>query len=204
MLRWWNGRRFRIGTHPRNNQLRSMLVSSSHRVLNLGSGLKPVPGAVNLDVTSATNPDVVHDLNIAPWPFPAGSFDEIHARDVIEHLDDILLTMEEIHRVARPGAIVRITVPHYSCANAFTDPTHRHYFSIFSFHYFTGENEFPFYTAAKFRRRSSQIIFHPTVINKIVWRLAARWPEAYERRWAWIMPAWFLSFELEVVKPSKP
>lgn len=159
---------------------------------------------MNLDVTSATNPDVVHDLNIAPWPFPAGSFDEIHAKDVIEHLDDILLTMEEIHRVARPGAIIRITVPHYSCANAFTDPTHRHYFSIFSFHYFTGENEFPFYTAAKFRRRSSQIVFHPTVVNKIVWRLAARWPEAYERRWAWIMPAWFLSFELEVVKRSEP
>jgi len=180
-----------------------MSVTTSRRILNLGSGFKPVPGAVNLDVTSATNPDVVHDLNVAPWPFEADSFDEIHAKDVIEHLDNILQTMEEIHRVGRPGAVVQITVPHFSCSNAFTDPTHRHYFGIFSFHYFTGENEFPFYTSARFRCRASQIVFHPTLLNKIIWRLAARWPAEYERRWAWIMPAWFLSFELEVVKPSQ-
>lgn len=26
------------------------------------------------------------------------------------------------------------------------------------------------------------------------------WPLAYEQRWAWILPAWFLSVDLEVVK----
>jgi len=37
-------------------------------------------------------------------------------------------------------------------------------------------------------------------VNKLVRRLANRYPAAYERRWTWIFPAWFLYFELEVVK----
>jgi hypothetical protein len=37
-------------------------------------------------------------------------------------------------------------------------------------------------------------------VNKLVWRLARRAPAAYERRYAWMFPAWFLSFELVVIK----
>ena len=172
------------------------------RVLNLGSGLKPIPGAVNVDITAATRPDVVHNLNTVPWPFDVNTFEEVIAKDVIEHLDDILVTMEEIHRIAKANAVVRVTVPHFSSANAFTDPTHKHYFGRSSFHYFTGENTFSFYTKARFRRRSAQIIFRPTLVNKLLWRLAARWPDEYERRWAWIFPAWFISVELEVIKDA--
>ena len=169
-------------------------------VLNLGSGNKRIDGAVNLDITPDTSPDVVHDLDQAPWPFEADTFSEVAANDVIEHLANILTTMEEIHRVCRNGAIVRITVPHFSCSNAFTDPTHRHYFGLFSFNYFTGENEFGFYSRCRFRTRVRKVFFHPGLLNKLIWRLANRHPESYERRWAWMFPAWFLYFELEVVK----
>ena len=172
------------------------------RILHLGSGLKPIPGAVNVDLCASTRPDVVHDLNVRPWPFEQNAFDEVAAYDVIEHLDDVVATMEEIHRVSADGAVVKVTVPHFSSSNAFTDITHRHYFSAFSFHYFTGENEFPFYTAARFRRRVSNVIFTASPVNRIVRKVANTWPAAYERRWAWIFPAWFLYFELQVVKPA--
>jgi hypothetical protein len=169
-------------------------------VLNLGCGRKHVSGALNLDLSPDTNPDCVYDLNVLPWPFPDDHFNEVLAYDLIEHLGDTIRTLEEIHRICRNGAVVRITLPHFSCANAYTDPTHRHYFGRFSFDYFTGENELPFYTRARFRRRWSQIIFYPTLVNKIVRRFAGRYPAAYERRWAWMFPAWFLYFELEVLK----
>lgn len=170
------------------------------RILHLGCGLKRIDGAVNVDLREITGPDVVHNLDRRPWPFEDEAFDEVIAYDVIEHLEDIVATMEEIHRVSTDGAVVKLTVPHFSCANTFIDITHRHCFSWFSFHYFTGENEFPFYTAARFRRRTAKIVFTPTVVNRVAWQLANRWPAAYEHRWAWIFPAWFLYFELEVVK----
>lgn len=173
-------------------------------ILNLGCGRKRLQNAINVDLVMEVKPDVVHDLNQTPWPFDENEFAEVYANDVIEHCSDIVVIMDEIHRVCRDGAIVRITTPHFSSANAFTDPTHRHFFSYFSFDYFTGEHEFDFYSDRRFRRRKSQIFFHPTLVNKVVWRLANRYPHAYEHRWAWLFPAWFLSFELEVVKRPIP
>src|SRR3954466_1196667 len=117
---------------------------AERRVLHLGAGKKHLPDAVNVDVVASTEPDLLFDLDQRPWPLPDNHFREVLAYDVIEHLDDIVATMEEIHRISVDGAVVKITVPHFSCANAFTDITHRHYFSAASFHYFTGENEFPF------------------------------------------------------------
>jgi SAM-dependent methyltransferase len=172
------------------------------RVLNLGCGLKRIEGAVNLDGTRATGPDVCHDLNVRPWPFPDNHFEEVIAHDVVEHLEDVLKTFEEIHRICRDGARVRLAVPHFSSGNAFTDPTHRHFFGHFTLDCLTEGDERSFYTRARFRIRHRQIIFWPTLLNKIVWRLANRYPMWYELRWAWVFPALFVSFELEVLKKN--
>lgn len=168
--------------------------------LNLGCGHNRVAGAVNLDITAETCPEVVHDLNVRPWPFPDDSFAEVLAYDVVEHLGDVIAAFEEIHRVCRDGAMVRVAVPHFSCANAYTDPTHRHLFGYFTPDYIAGANEFSYYTSARFRIMRRQIIFLPTLLNRLVWRLANRYPARYELRWAWMFPALFLSFDLEVVK----
>lgn len=172
----------------------------SSDVLNIGCGRKPLAGAVNLDCSADVAADVVHDLNCVPWPFPSDRFREVHAYDVVEHLHDVVRTMEEIHRVCRAGASVHITVPHFSSANAFTDITHRHWFGYFSFDYFDSAHELAFYSRARFKCRVVQIVFYPTLANKIVHRLANRYPETYERRWTWMFPAWFLAIELEAVK----
>lgn len=172
-------------------------------ILNLGCGLKQQPDAVNVDFVADTSPDVVVDLDRLPWPFESDRFDEVLAFDVLEHLDRIIPVMEEIHRICRHGAVVRITVPHFTSANAFTDLTHRHQFGWFSTHYFTGENQWAFYTRTRFERITTSLMFHPSLLNSIVGRLANRFPEAYERRWAWMFPAWFLYYELRVVKPGR-
>jgi hypothetical protein len=168
--------------------------------LNLGCGGKHIREALNLDIAPETNPDVVQDLNRLPWVLPSDHFREVLAFDVIEHLDDFIATMEEIHRICVAGAVVRITVPHFSCANAFTDPTHQRLFGYFSFDYVTNESEIQHYTPVRFLRQYSRMMFYPSVVNKLVGRLANRYPAAYERRWAWMFPAWYLYFELKVLK----
>ena len=95
------------------------------RILNLGSGKnRSIPGAVTIDIVPDTLPDMVHDLNNFPWPFDDDTFEAIHCMDVIEHLEDVVKTMEEMHRISRVGARVYIATPHFSCANSYTDPTH--------------------------------------------------------------------------------
>jgi SAM-dependent methyltransferase len=177
------------------------VASSRSAILHLGSGQKYMAGAVNVDLTADTRPDVVHDLDVRPWPFPDSSFLEVHANDVIEHLAEVLPTIEEIHRICRPGAIVHLVVPHFSSDGAFTDPTHRHYFGARTFDYFTEGHPNAFYTRARFRVLQRQIIFRPTLVNKLVHRLANRYVAAYEERWTWMFPAWFISVRLEVIKP---
>jgi hypothetical protein len=108
--------------------------------------------------------------------------------------------MEELHRICRAGASIEITVPHFSSGNAFTDPTHRHFFSRFSFDYFDPAHEFGFYSPARFTVVRSNLIFTPTLVNRVVSRLANRDPKRYEGRWAWMFPAWFISAELRVMK----
>lgn len=169
--------------------------------LNLGSGRdSSISGAVTVDIRPATSPDVVHDLNVFPWPLDDEAFDVVYCKDVLEHLDDLVKVMEEIHRVSRPGAVVHITTPHFSCANSFTDPTHRHHFGLRSFDYFTGQNQWDFYTTVRFRKVRAELIFHPKLKNKLVRRVANRYPAFYEEHLAWIFPAWFMGFELAVVK----
>lgn len=175
--------------------------ASQRRVLDLGSGrARAAPDAVTLDIVAATNPDVVHDLNVFPWPFEDASFDEIHMRDVIEHLADLVRTMEELHRISRPGARIHIHTPHFSCANSYTDPTHRHHLGMRSLDYFTDGHPWNFYTEARFRPVRRELYFHPGFLRPLVRRLANRWPDAYEHRWSWTYPAWFMAFELEAVK----
>lgn len=171
------------------------------RVLDLGSGKnRSIPGAVKLDIVPDTHPDIVHDLDNVPWPFENDMFGAIYCIDVIEHLKDIVKTMEEIHRIAREGARVHLATPHYSCANSFTDPTHRHHLGFFSFDYFTGQNQWDFYTKVRFRKVTSRIHFYGRYKNLHVSWFANRWPRCYEEHWAWIFPAWYMSFELEVQK----
>ncbi len=153
----WAGR---VAAKPGNllHEWRPLLDSAQPWV-----GQKPRPGAVNVDVTDRTRPDLVHDLDVTPWPLPDSHFTEVHAYDVVEHLQDVVRTMEEIHRVCAPGARVYITVPHFSSANSFTDPTHRHHFSARSMLYFTDEHELGFYSSARFRQRQAQIVFQQLV-----------------------------------------
>jgi SAM-dependent methyltransferase len=157
-----------------------------------------------VDAIVRTRPNLVHDLDVTPWPLPDGHFTEVHAYDVVEHLEDVVRTMQEIYRVCAPGARVFITVPHFSSANSFVDPTHRHHFSARSMLYFTDNHELGFYSSTHFRQRQGLIVFQKSFLNKVVRRLANRFVTRYEERWAWLFPAWFLFFELEALKSASP
>ncbi len=94
------------------------------KVLDVGCGeTKKVPWAVGIDRVKTAAADVVHDLDVFPWPFPDNSFDGVVAAHVVEHVADVLKLFDELHRICRAGAQVRVATPHYTSPDAFADPT---------------------------------------------------------------------------------
>lgn len=102
------------------------------KILNLGCGKDLMKGAINLDKYNYKGVDLVHDLNSFPYPFKDNYFNKIYARHIIEHLDDFLRVMREIHRILKPKGKVFIKVPHFSSAGSYF-PFHKTFFNISSF-----------------------------------------------------------------------
>ena len=170
------------------------------RELNLGCGLKRRGACLNVDRAAQVGPDLVWDLDRFPYPLPESHFLGVYAGDVVEHLENIPNFMAEVYRLLVPGGVVEITTPHFSCANSYTDPTHRHHLGYFSFDYFTVESELNFYSDARFEITERQIVFQQSFLNRGVRKLANRYPHAYEQRFAWMFPAWFMIFRLRALK----
>ena len=127
------------------------------KILDIGCGNNKMNGAIGIDRTSLPNVDIVHDLNSLPYPFEHDTFDEIYATHIIEHLDSITRTMEELHRIAKPNAKVTIITPHYSDFQSWNDPTHKWHLTTYSFRYFEPEKESNHYSTARFEVESIQI-----------------------------------------------
>lgn len=126
-----------------------------NKKLHLGAGTRIKQGWINHDLVNLQGIDVVHDLTQFPWPWEDNSIDEVYAKDVLEHLPNIILTMEEIHRVCKSGGKVYIAVPYWNSWEAITDPTHVSKFNEFTFEFFDSQKVRcqlrPYYSSARFR-----------------------------------------------------
>lgn len=91
---------------------------------------------IHIDKSKIEGVDIEYDLDNIPWPFDDNHFDEIYARDSIEHLKDLFNTMKEIHRISKKSAKVKIIVPYWHSSSAFY-PNHNFFFNIDSLKFFT-------------------------------------------------------------------
>jgi ADP-heptose:LPS heptosyltransferase len=83
---------------------------------NLGCGNDYRQGWVNIDQRPEVSPDRIVDLKQLPWPIEDNSADEILLKHVLEHLghdDDAFQgVMQELYRISKPGATLRVQVRH--------------------------------------------------------------------------------------------
>lgn len=101
--------------------------------LNLGCGIYPEKGYINIDKDESVKPDVVRDVTRG-LPYSSNILDEVRAYHFLEHLDphDFLFLIEEVWRVLKPMGIFDIIVP----MGITDDPTHRIFFNENSFNVF--------------------------------------------------------------------
>ncbi len=191
------------GIGDQNPDLRPLIPDPQPKILHIGAGNRKIKGAVTLDINPRINPDVVWNLNDFPYPFEDCTFSTIVCEHVIEHLDNVIGVMEELHRISEPGGRVWITVPYFSSLNFNTDPTHIHAFSSRSFDYLCLDTDLVRYdySTAHFRKLRGRMTMRPmTPFNRLLMRLINRNLTFYEEHLAYIIPGQDLQFVLEVVK----
>jgi len=117
------------------------------KILDLGCGENKIKGAIGLDNVNLKSVDIVHDLIHFPYPFESKSIDIIYLRHVIEHFDinDINKILIECHRILINGGKIEISVPHTFSIAAYTDITHKTFFTFNSGNYFDKNHSKSYY-----------------------------------------------------------
>ncbi len=166
--------------------------------LNLGCGNDIKKGWINLDISGASDVDVVHDLNKIPLPFENEKFDIVLCNDVLEHVDYHPL-INDIHRILKSGGLLIIRVPHFTSKSNYGDPTHINQFSTKSFYYFTNQKKYGYKRDVKlFSKIKTKIMFEQfdifllRIINKTIEKWVNKSPRRqnfYERSFLRVFPA---------------
>lgn len=141
--------------------------------LNVGCGRNVLGGWINLDSQELPGVDIIADLERcadAPLPLEDDSVDEILLSHVIEHIRSPLPMMEELYRVARPGAKAIIRVPYGASDDCWEDQTHVRGYFLQSFGYFSQ----PYYWRADYGYRGD---WQPTELTLFVGREHAWMPQ---------------------------
>ncbi|MFA5275720.1 MAG: methyltransferase domain-containing protein [Candidatus Omnitrophota bacterium] len=164
------------------------------KILDLGCSRNKVKGAVGLDMDPKSDADILCDLT-KRLPIDDNEYDLIYCKHILEHLEkpeDVINLIKEIYRVGKPGSRAIFEVPHFSNYVAYSDITHRRYFS-----YFLLEN---LVKLIPHKSIVKEIRFYKTFRAVGIKALANRFVESYERFWTFIFPAETIWFEIMLEK----
>jgi SAM-dependent methyltransferase len=106
--------------------------------LNIGAGSTYIPGFVNVDVSARA--DVRVDLGDERLPFDDSSVDLVFSYHTLEHIQDYLFALGEIHRVLKHGGRLLVGVPYVTSTEFnLVNPFHKQHFNEYSFDFFDTE-----------------------------------------------------------------
>jgi predicted SAM-dependent methyltransferase len=104
--------------------------------LDIACGQNKADGFTGIDRADLPGVQIVHDLEVYPWPIADDSVDEARCMHYVEHTNDLIAFMNEVYRILKPQAQILIVAPYYSHMRAWQDPTHKRAISEASFLYF--------------------------------------------------------------------
>lgn len=122
--------------------------------INLGCGNLILDGQNHDLVKHRPEVNIAFDLN-KKFPLENNTYDEVVCNDVLEHLDNPLETINEIHRILKKGGILTCKCCGWKNPNFWVDITHKKAFDIRSMDYLDPETElgkeYGYYTNRKWK-----------------------------------------------------
>ncbi|HXQ20210.1 MAG TPA: methyltransferase domain-containing protein [Candidatus Acidoferrales bacterium] len=168
------------------------------RILDVGCGHRKATDSIGIDVRRYPGVDIVHDLEVFPWPLESDRFDLVICSHIIEHIHNVPRFLKEIHRLCTDGADVRIDTPHFSSLDSWTDPSHRQHLALHSFDFFVADGYLN--NGAVFEVVQATLTFRKALTSRLG-ALLFRWsPRRYEQNLAYLLPARDIKVALRAVK----
>lgn len=196
-------------------ELLKEIEGRSKVIIELGCGPNKKNGTIGIDIIDLPGVDYVANLEEGLPFLPDNSVDEFHSRHVLEHVDNFELLMKDIHRVLKPGGRKVIAVPHFANPHYYSDFTHKRFFGLYTFDYFSQpENQLrrkvpAFYVQFHFKVIHRKLIFKSpdflirhffkSILQKI-FNSNSWWQEWYEESFCYIFPCQEIEF---IIEPEK-
>lgn len=140
------------------NQYFQKLDQINDIAIELGCGAnKRHADAIGIDALDYPGVDIIGDVYEVLTRFPSASVDRIYSYHFIEHVESVSRLLAELSRVLKLGGEIEFVTPHFSNPHFYSDPTHRNFFGLYTFSYFS--------TSTLFQRRV------PTYQEKLHFRL---------------------------------
>lgn len=180
-------------------------IFDGKEALDIGCGQRKLPGAVGMDIVNDSTADIIHDTSVIPWPFEDNYFDVVFANHFVEHAENLIDFFNETHRILKPGGRFIMQVPYFRSVDAYTDPTHRHFFTSQSLDYViegTKLSEYS-YTMKRFKRIGFWYGWPAKAKNpltRLFKRYITKHPRFYDRYLSLFLPVPCLTWELEAIK----
>jgi SAM-dependent methyltransferase len=168
--------------------------------LHLGCGNDYKEGYINCDITNKVKVDKIVDLEKSLTMFKSNSVDEIVCNHTLEHINKFIPLMEELHRICKDNAIIKIKVPYFAYPGAFQDPTHVRFFTLQTFEYFSKESGLNYYSSARFNVLKKELNFSIKKRHLIIDFVINHNQRIYERLFSRLFPCAQLSIVLQVLK----
>lgn len=117
--------------------------------LDVGCGGNKQKDFIGMDKRELEGVDIVHDLEVFPWPLTPESCITVVASHVVEHIKPWLMLefMNEVWRVLTPGGDFAIAVPYAGSRGYWQDPTHINGCNEVTWQYF--DPQYPLYSIYK-------------------------------------------------------
>jgi len=185
-------------------------------IVDLGCGSSKKVGTIGLDILKLPGVDYVVNLENGLSFIPDNSIDQYVTSHFLEHVENLEVLLKEVHRTLKPNGLIEIKVPHFSNPYYYSDYTHKRFFGLYSFDYFskhqTGyRRKVPVYNSSfqfeVVRRKlifKSPYLFFTNLIKKHFWTRvfnSSRLMQAiYEDSYSSILPCYELEFVLKALK----
>jgi SAM-dependent methyltransferase len=115
-----------LHTRLRSPKLTALIERKKGIQLDVGCSSHKQEGWVGMDRRKCEGVDIVHDLEVIPYPLPDHVCTQILCSHVMEHLNPKLHVdiMDEFWRIMKPGGMLWLSMPYPNSRGHWQDPTH--------------------------------------------------------------------------------